>query len=408
MTKTSFLDNQAIGYEYAVICGGKVVTEDETVQASVVLNQGIIQQLIYDQQLLVRFLEEHPTTLIIDAEGQYVLPGLIDVHCDAIEKEVQPRPNTLFPLELALIEFERKLPLHGITTMFHSLSLGVGLSLRGDHLMKELIDLIHHHRREREIIRNKIHLRYEVSYEVGLPILEKYIEEQYIDYLSYMDHSPGQGQYRVPGSFERYVMKNQGVTQAEVQTIIDELTEKQSRINWGHLKELAYLANEHQICVASHDDDTFEKIDIATESGILVSEFPITLNVAKYATEQGMKVCVGAPNVVRGASHDNNLRAIDAISANAAHILCSDYHPSSMLQAIFKLVSEEVLPLHEATKLATLYPAQVMNISDQLGSIAIGKAADLILVDHYHDVAYVTKTLVNGVIVYESRPFAVH
>lgn len=387
-----------------IISGGKVVLENETVQASILIRDGIIEQIVLDEQQL-DMIEANTEAKLIDANGMYVLPGLIDIHCDAIEKEVQPRPNTLFPLQPALLDFERKLPVYGITTMYHSLSLGVGLSLRGDHLMTELIEFIHQYRQEREIIRNRIHLRYEVSYDIGLDIVEKYIDENYIDYLSYMDHSPGQGQYRAEGSFEKYVMKNQGVSFDEVNVIITELLERQARIDWKHLKLLAERAKQKGIAVASHDDDTYEKIDAAISCGVAVSEFPITLEVAQYATNRGMKVCVGAPNVVRGASHDNNLRAIDAISANCAHIICSDYHPSSMLQAIFTIAKQEVLPLHEATKLATLYPAEAMNGAAHIGSIAEGKAADLIMVDHFHDTAFVAKTIVNGVIVYESSPF---
>lgn len=388
-----------------IIRGGKVVLENETVQASILIRHGIIEQIVLDEQQLDSIIQANTEVKLIDASGMYVLPGLIDIHCDAIEKEVQPRPNTLFPLQPALLDFERKLPVYGITTMYHSLSLGVGLSLRGDHLMTELIEFIHQYRQEREIIRNRIHLRYEVSYDIGLDIVEKYIDDNYIDYLSYMDHSPGQGQYRAEGSFEKYVMKNQGVTSDEVHAIITELLERQARIDWKNLKLLAERARKKGIAVASHDDDTYEKIDAAISSGVAVSEFPITLEVAQYATNRGMKVCVGAPNVVRGASHDNNLRAIDAISARWAHIICSDYHPSSMLQAIFTIAKQEVLPLHEATKLATLFPAEAMNCASHIGSIAAGKAADLIMVDHFHDTAFVVKTIVNGVIVYESSPF---
>lgn len=391
--------------DYIIIHQGSVVTEVETVQASIVIHQGLIEQLITSEELLEKWLLEHPQARIIDAAGLHVLPGLIDIHCDAIEKEVQPRPNTLFPLELSLLEFERKLPLHGITTMYHSLSLGVGLSLRGVHLMTELVQLIHRYNTERGIVRNRVHLRFEVSYHAGLPIVEQYIKENYIHYLSYMDHSPGQGQYRAPGSFEKYVMKNQGVTSDEVKMIVDELMERKNEVDWNYLKELALLANIRNIAVASHDDDTNEKIDQAVQSGVSVSEFPITLEVAKYATSSGMKVCVGAPNVVRGASHDNNLKAVEAIQHGAAHIVCSDYHPSSILQAIFKLANDQVLPLHESTKLATLYPAEAMKISHQFGSIAVGKAADIIIVDHFHQIPFVHTTLVNGVTVYQSKSY---
>lgn len=393
-----------------ILASGTVVTEEASIQASVVIRNNIIEQIIpaevavetiiasYEQQN-VQHIE------VMDAANKMILPGLIDIHCDAIEKEVQPRPNTLFPLEMSLLEFERKLPVHGITTMYHSLSLGVGLSLRGYHLVSELIDLIHRYNAERGLVRNLIHLRFEVSYADGLPMVERFIDEGLIHYLSYMDHSPGQGQYRQEGSFERYVMKNQGVTASEVKEIVDDLLRRRQAIDWDKLNKLVLRARGKGIAVASHDDDTLDKVESGVASGINVSEFPITLEVAKHAAARGMHVCVGAPNVVRGASHDYNLRAIDAICEAGADIICSDYHPASMLQAIFKLVEEANMPLQDAVKLATLHPAQAMGIAEQVGSIAKGKKADLIIVDQFHGLPYVEKTIVNGRIVYTSQPY---
>lgn len=399
------------GDALTIIASGTVVLENECIPASIVIINERIQRIV-DASVSIEDIVaecEQETTFssktIIDASQKYILPGLIDIHCDAIEKEVQPRPNTLFPLEMSLLEFERKLPVHGITSMYHSLSLGVGLSLRGYHLVNELIDLIHRYNAERSLVRNNVHLRYEVSYDEGLPYIERYIKDKLIHYLSYMDHSPGQGQYRQEGSFERYVMKNQGITLAEVKDLVDDLMKRRQAIDWNRLKQLSLMASDNNIAVASHDDDTYEKIELAKSSGVAVSEFPITLDVAKHAVKQGLSVCVGAPNVVRGASHDHNLRAVDAIMEAGAQIICSDYHPASMLQAVFKLERDENIPIHEAVKLATLYPAKAMGISEQLGSIVEGKKADVIIVDQFHDLPFVKMTIVNGKIVYSSRPY---
>ncbi|GGG76208.1 alpha-D-ribose 1-methylphosphonate 5-triphosphate diphosphatase [Paenibacillus radicis (ex Gao et al. 2016)] len=337
---------------------------------------------------------------VIDASGSYVLPGLIDIHNDAIEKEVQPRPNTLFPLEMSLLEFERKLPLHGITTMYHSLSLGVGLSLRGDHLLTEMVELINQYRTKRSIIRNRIHLRYEISHLKGMHIVAQYIEENKIDYLSFMDHSPGQGQYRKEGSFERYVMKNQGMELKEAQALVVDLMERRQRIDWEQLRQLGRQAIQQGISLASHDDDSPERVDVFKSYGINVTEFPINLETAQYATGEDMAVCVGAPNIVRGVSHDQNLRAIDAIASGAASIICSDYHSSSLLQSIFKLADEGIAALPTAVRMATLHPAQACGIADEAGSIEPGKAADLIIVQRYKGHPWVTHTLVDGKTVY--------
>ncbi|MBD2844368.1 alpha-D-ribose 1-methylphosphonate 5-triphosphate diphosphatase [Paenibacillus sp. IB182496] len=338
----------------------------------------------------------------IEARGRFVLPGLIDIHCDAIEKEIQPRPNTLLPLEMALLEFERKLPVHGITTMYHSVSLGVGISLRGDHLLTGIIELIHRYRSRRAMVRHGVHLRYEVSHLDGLPIVERYIADRKIDYLSYMDHSPGQGQYREPGSFERYVMKNQGVDVVEVRGIVDDLLTRQKRVDWTQLRSLARLAAQQGIAVASHDDDTPQRVDQFASYGVSVSEFPINLETAHHARRSGMRVCVGAPNVVRGASHDRNLRAVDAIADGAASIICSDYYPGALLPAAFKLADEQVVPLPAAVRMVTLHPAEALGVGAVRGSIEPGKQADLIIVDCFDGYPGATHTIVDGVVVYES------
>ncbi|WP_054028259.1 alpha-D-ribose 1-methylphosphonate 5-triphosphate diphosphatase [Bacillus sp. FJAT-28004] len=386
--------------EPMIVTNGKVVLPDQIADAAIAIVDGRIDAVLLDEMAVVNWIRRHPKSISIDAKQRYVLPGLIDIHCDAIEKEVQPRPNTLFPLDMAFLEFERKLPVHGITTMYHSLSLGVGLSLRGDHLLTGMIEHINSYRNRRSMIRNRIHLRFEVSHLAGMPIVERFLNERSIDYLSFMDHSPGQGQYREPGSFERYVMKNQGIGLDEVRIIVEDLIQRRQLVSGDHLKHLSKLAAKAGIAIASHDDDSTEKVDESVSYGISVCEFPINLETAQYASKRGLRVCVGAPNVVRGASHDKNLKAVDAITVNAADILCSDYHPSSMLAAVFKLADEGIAALPAAVRMVSLHPAQALGADKDIGSIELGKAADLIIVDRYDGLPWVTTTIVGGHNVY--------
>lgn len=340
----------------------------------------------------------------IDAEGAYVLPGLVDIHCDAIEKEVEPRPGTLFPMEMAFLQFERKLAGHGITTMYHSLSLGVGLSLRGEHLVSEMIGTIRRLREARSMIRHRVHLRYEVSHLTGFPLAERLIREGQIDYLSLMDHAPDQGQYRRPGAFQRYVMKNQGVDAEECERIVEELQARRALIDWGKLHQLTGLARQHGIAVASHDDDTPEQVDRSMAFGASISEFPLNLETAEYASGRGMKICLGAPNIVRGGSHDKNLTAMDAVRAGAADIVCSDYHPASLLHSLFGMHADGI-PLHEAVRMASLEPATALGKAARIGSIEPGKLADLLVVRTIGGVPVVTDTIVEGTVVSQTRDY---
>lgn len=384
--------------ERLTITGGTLVLPNGEKQSDVVVEDGAIVGIVPAGE----GAEGRGT--IVDARGAWVLPGLIDVHCDAIEKEVEPRPNTLFPMDMAFLNFERKLAGHGITTMLHSLSLGVGLSLRGEHLVSRMIELIVSFRNEAPLIRHGVHLRYEVSHLTGFALAERCIEEGLIDYLSLMDHAPGIGQYHRPGAFERYVMKNQGVSADEVKAIVDELQGRRALVDWDRLRALTGAARSRGIAVASHDDDTAAAVDHSRSFGATVSEFPLNLATTEYATARGMDVCVGAPNIVRGGSHDGNLKAVDAVKGGSANMLCSDYHPASLLHAIFALEAEGV-PLADAVAMATLAPARMLGRDGELGSIEAGKRADLIVVRKTRGVPLVTDTLVNGTVVHRTRPY---
>ncbi|RED57249.1 alpha-D-ribose 1-methylphosphonate 5-triphosphate diphosphatase [Cohnella lupini] len=376
------------------IQGGFIVRPDGVSQGDLTIENGFIvsnEANVRDEQIL-------------NADGAWVLPGLIDIHCDAIEKEVEPRPNTLFPLEMAFLQFERKLAGHGITTMLHSLSLGVGLSLRGEHLVSELIRMIAALRQERAMIRHGIHLRYEVSHLTGFEIARQLISDGLIDYISLMDHAPGQGQYHREGAFQRYVMKNQGVGPDEVSAIVKELEERRSQIDWVKLKALTAEARSHGIAVASHDDDSSAAVERSIGFGATVSEFPLSLETATYAHGQGMGVCVGAPNIVRGGSHDGNLKAVDAIRDGVADILCSDYHPASLLHSLFRLEAEGI-PLEKAVAMASINPAKIMGRDGSIGSIELGKKADVIVVRKVRDIPLVQYALVDGKVVHATRDF---
>jgi len=379
--------------------GGRIVLPDGVTEADLACEDGRIMAIGPD---VARDAGSRPGDRMVDASGKWVLPGLVDLHCDAIEKEAEPRPNTLFPLELAFLEFEKKLAGHGITTMLHSLSVGTGLSLRGQHLVEEMAGIILTFRRERAMIRHGIHLRYEVSNFAGFSLAKRLIEEGAVDLFSLMDHAPGVGQYKKPGSFERYIMKNQGITVDEAARIVEELQERRRRVDPDRLRELTDAAAARGVTVASHDDDSHAAVEKSLSFRARICEFPLDLETAAYARRRGMNVAVGAPNVVRGGSHDGNLKAFDAVMAGAADILCSDYHPASLLHALF-ILHRHGMPMHEAAALASLHPARAIGRDGEVGSLEPGKRADFVVVREVRGWPLVVCTAVNGVVVHESR-----
>ncbi|MCS7200236.1 MAG: alpha-D-ribose 1-methylphosphonate 5-triphosphate diphosphatase [Caldimicrobium sp.] len=336
-----------------------------------------------------------------DASGYLVIPGFVDIHCDALEKEIEPRPNVLFPEDIALVELDKKLSACGITTIYHSVSFAEGeLGLRCNKTAKRIVE---------EIIRMKgnlntrtmVHCRYEITNTEALPIIEEMLKKGFIDLLSFMDHTPGQGQFRDILSYKNFFGGVYGKSEEELMILIS----RKFSVRNEAIENIFYLSSlclKLGIPMASHDDDSEEKIELIKNLEIRISEFPVNKRAARAARDKGIFVCVGAPNVLRGVSQVNNLSAREAISEGLANILCSDYSPMTFIHSIFKLYELNILPLHEAINMATLYPAQAVGISDRVGSIEVGKEADLIIVDYKRNIKRIIKTFRAGIEVFSS------
>ena len=338
---------------------------------------------------------------VIDADGAYVMPGIIDMHTDAMDAEIVPRPGADIPIEVAFRELERKMCSCGITTVYHSLHLGYEVAEMVSHskfTRADVFGLVHGCGRRPTLIRNKIHLRFELS---GIHAYEQCMElirEGYIDLLSVMDHTPGQGQWSKE-SFKRHVMAK-GKTEEEFE---EELTERMRRpkIEGDRLETLVRIARQCGLPVASHDDDTVEKIDAMLALGVNICEFPINLETAHYAMKMGMHVAGGASNILRGGSMSGNLDMTTAVREGAVDVLCSDYYPAAILHSVFKL-HRQGMPLHEAANLATLNAAESVGLDQELGSLETGKAADLLIVRMQDDLPMVTHSMVDGVLVMQT------
>ncbi|MBN2419390.1 MAG: alpha-D-ribose 1-methylphosphonate 5-triphosphate diphosphatase, partial [Deltaproteobacteria bacterium] len=244
-------------------------------------------------------------------------------------------------------------------------------------------------------VRTKVHARYEMTDEEALPVLERLIGEHKVNLLSFMNHTPGQGQFQEISAFNSYFQAVYKKTDREIEEIIKRKFESQSDIT-RRMEHLIDLCKILGIPMASHDDDSEEKVNWLKCNGISISEFPVNFDAALAAGRSNLHVCLGAPNALRGYSQSNNLSARDAIASGLCDILCSDYAPMTMLQAAFSLADAKLLSLHEAVRLVTVNPAKAVGIHNETGLLEEAKAADFIIVDKQNGHAHVLKTFVAG------------
>ena len=246
----------------------------------------------------------------------------------------------------------------------------------------------------------RIHARFEITNHRAAPILKDLLTARMVDMVSLNDHTPGQGQYRDLEQFIAYISTWQGKTREEVENNVRERMQKSADAppSWEVIAQITKLAREAGMVVASHDDDSPEKVQMVRGVGASLSEFPVTLEAAQAAQAHGMKIIMGAPNALRGSSHSGNLSALEALEHGVLDILASDYYPAAMLRAALEIVKKGLLPLPEAVNLISLNPARAVGLQDR-GSLEVGQCADLVLLDH-NDNYRVVATLRGGKIIY--------
>nr|BBH90912.1 amidohydrolase [Thermosporothrix sp. COM3] len=331
----------------------------------------------------------------IDIQGDLVMPGLIDLHCDAIEKLVEPRPRVLFDIPTALHEADYRLACSGITTEFHAISLDdQEFGVRSDSFARDFARILQE-TREHTLIRHKLHARIELSSAQASTIVEQMLNDQLVDLVSLMDHSPGQGQYRTEEEFRFYIARTSHRSPTEIDELIVHKRE-QAKLIPQRIEQITALARHAKVSLATHDDDTATRVEAWPALGVSISEFPTTEEAARRAQELGLTVCMGAPNVVRGKSSGGNLSATEATRKGYVDALCADYHPASMLGAVFTLAQKEILSLPEAVNMVTRNPARAIG-QTRLGTLEQGNIADLIQVRHSpYGVPRVQRVFIDG------------
>ena len=336
----------------------------------------------------------------IDAAGALLIPGFVDVHSDANEKAIQPRPRARFPLPLALKELDKVMAACGVTTIYHCVAFSNGQKgLRATKAACDLIAAIQQCR-EHLLCTTRIHLRYDITLVEALAVIRRFIDTGAVDIVSFMDHTPGQGQFATYAAFRDYLGRHHQYTEEEVRAVVQKRLADREAVNEDDLFELAGRCRDRVIPLASHDDDTAAKVKRLARMGVSISEFPVTLEAARAAKTAGMHVAMGAPNLLMGKSTNGNLTALDAVSENLLDIVCSDYAPMTLLHAALALAQMETMSLPRAIACFSLNPAAAAGIDAHTGSLSVGKRADMVLVDTAKPVPQVVKTFVAGRLVY--------
>ncbi|MEK0162385.1 alpha-D-ribose 1-methylphosphonate 5-triphosphate diphosphatase [Phaeobacter sp. A36a-5a] len=315
----------------------------------------------------------------IDLEGDFLCPGLIELHTDNLERHIQPRPKVDWPHAAAIIAHDAELAGTGITTVFDAMRVGsikAAESRYGAYarsLASELLEL-----RDQAALKisHFLHLRAEVCSETLVQELNEFGEEDRVGLVSLMDHTPGQRQFRDMSKLEAYVKGKHGFDDDGFRAHVAGL--KQMRETYGDLHEVEAVnaARRFGAVLASHDDTTADQVAVSAGHGIHLAEFPTTVVAAQACHAHGIKVMMGAPNLIRGGSHSGNVAAKELAELELLDVLSSDYVPAALLLAAAQL-GDIWGDMSRGLATVTSAPADAVNLTDR-GRIDIGKRADLI------------------------------
>ncbi|PRD44913.1 phosphonate metabolism protein PhnM [Phyllobacterium phragmitis] len=353
-----------------VLSNARIVLENEIVTGSILIRDGLIAGM-----------DSGHSDQGEDMAGDYIIPGLVELHTDHLESHYSPRPGVVWDALAALQAHDAQVAASGITTVFDCLRLGSDEDSgfqKGE--MRTIADAIRCASSEDRLRASHfIHLRCEVSASDVLEHFADFHGDPQVKLASLMDHAPGQRQFQTLDQYTLYYKKKRGLNDADFDRFMARRIEESNRYAAPHRKAIVEACNKHRIAIASHDDATVEHVAESRAFGVRVAEFPTSMEAAKASHETGMAVLMGAPNVVRGKSHSGNISAKTLADAGVLDVLSSDYVPFSLIYAPFVLADEGGMSLSESIRLVTATPARTVGLADR-GNIASGLRADLVRV----------------------------
>ncbi|MEX2449390.1 MAG: alpha-D-ribose 1-methylphosphonate 5-triphosphate diphosphatase [Rhodospirillales bacterium] len=374
-----------------ILSNARVVTADQDFDGTVAVRDGKIVSVDDGRSGL-----SHAK----DLGGDYLIPGLVDLHTDALEKQMMPRPHVSWNPTAATIAHDALTATAGMTTVFEALAAGASVAHpERNETLKPMIESLHK-TQEDGLLRGEhfVHLRCEVTNPMVMELFHKVIDHPLIRFISVNDHAPGHRQYPDMDYYRKKHMKNYGLNDEEMDRFVEDLLEQSQKHGPQRRAEILETGKLKNIPAASHDDRTVEEVEQAVAEEMVVAEFPITYEATDLARQCGLQVLAGGPNLVRGGSHHpGNLLTGDLAKRRSLDILASDYVPISLIQGIFKLTEDEFgFSLSDAVNIGSKNPAKAAGLTDR-GEIAPGKRADLVQVKVVGGIPVVRRVWVRGV-----------
>lgn len=356
-----------------LLTNARIVLEDDILHGSVLIRDGKIADI-----------SDGPMASGEDLNGDYLIPGLIELHTDHLESHYSPRPGVRWHKTSAIQAHDAQIVTSGITTVFDCLRMGSdedGGFEKGE--MRDMADAIQAAERDDRLrAQHFIHLRCEVASDNVLDHVADFEADPHVRLASLMDHSPGQRQFQTMEQYTLYYKTKRGLTDEAFARFVESRLALSARYSTAHRDSLATMCAQRGVTVASHDDATLAHVEEAKGHGVKLAEFPTSLEAAEASHKAGMSVLMGAPNVVRGKSHSGNIAARDLAKLGVLDVLSSDYVPLSLMHAAFVLADEiDGISLPKALAMVTSTPAKTVGLNDR-GRIANGFRADLVRVRH--------------------------
>jgi alpha-D-ribose 1-methylphosphonate 5-triphosphate diphosphatase len=354
-----------------IFANAHLILNDEVITGSVVVADGVITDIATGTSV---------PTGAIDIEGDYLSPGLVELHTDNVERHLEPRPKVSWPFRAAILAHDRELAGAGITTVFDAIRVGSIVSDTGAGYPKYARQMTDEIMGARDLgllrISHHIHLRAEVCSETLIDELDEFSTEDRIGIVSIMDHTPGQRQFVDISKFETYIRGKRNYTDEKWGKYLEFLYELQARLGTKHEAATVAAAKRLGATLASHDDTTADQVATSHTYGVRVAEFPTTVAAADACRAKGISTIMGAPNLIRGGSHSGNVAAADLAQMDRLDILSSDYVPAGLLMAAVQL-GDLWGNLARGMRTVTAAPAQAVGLTDR-GTLAVGQRADII------------------------------